>query len=130
MSEITQLEKDICLIILNLNGVSHIEFSYSGSGDDGAIDDICFFNINNETINPNKDSYINIDDIKYNILENTADELLCQITDWWNNDGGYGNLTLNTLDGTYSIQNNVGSMTYTAESYEGDFTVNKPPTNI
>ena len=130
MSKITQLEKDVCLIILNLNGISYVEFSYSGSGDDGAIDDICFLNINKDNINLNENSYINIDDIKYNILEDTADELLCQITDWWNNDGGYGDLTLNTLDGTYSIQNNVGSMTYREESYEGDFTVNKPPTYL
>jgi len=126
MSKITQLEKDICLIILNLNGISNIEFCYSGSGDDGAIDDISYFNINGDRIVINEKTGEKINDIN-TILEDTADELLCQITDWWNNDGGYGDLTLNTIDGTYKIQNNVGNMNYTEESYEGNFFTNKPP---
>ena len=123
--KIRNLEIDICLITLNLNGISHIEFSYSGAGDDGAIDSIGYFDENNKEI-----VQMWKDDSWHNILENIADEILCQITDWWNNDGGYGELTLNTLDGTYSIQNNVGSMTYTEESYKGTFEVNKPPTYL
>ena len=44
--KIRNLEIDICLITLNLNGISHIEFSYSGAGDDGAIDSIGYFDEN------------------------------------------------------------------------------------
>lgn len=127
--KIRNLKIDVCLIVLNLNGVSNIEFSYSGAGDDGAIDDINYLNMDGDTIVKTKKDIENIEGIN-NILEDVADELLCQITDWWNNDGGYGELTLNTLDGTYSIQNNVGSMTYTEESYKGTFEVNKPPTYL
>lgn len=126
MSKITQLQIDVCLITLNLNGISNVEFSYSGSGDDGAIDEITYFDENNKVVK----EQMRKDEIFYNILENIADEILCQITDWWNNDGGYGELTLNTLDGSYSIQNNVGNMTYTEESYKGTFIANKPPTYI
>ncbi len=123
MSKITQLQKDICLIELNLSGITNIEFSYSGGGDDGAIDDINYLNMDGDTIIINKEISENI----INILEDTADDLLCQITDWWNNDGGYGELTLNTIDGDYKIKNNVGNMTYSAEFYEGSFLTNKPP---
>lgn len=127
--KIRNLKIDVCLIVLNLNGVSNIEFSYSGGGDDGAIDDINYLNMDGDTIVKNEEDIEDIKDINY-IVEEVADELLCQITDWWNNDGGYGKLTLNTLDGTYSIQNNVGCMTYTEESYKGTFEVNKPPTYL
>lgn len=126
MSKITQLQKDICLIELNLNGISNIEFSYSGSGDDGAIDDINYLNMDGDIIVKNKEDIENIEGIN-NILEDVADELLCQITDWWNNDGGYGELILNTIDGDYKIKNNVGNMTYSEEFYEGSFLTNKPP---
>lgn len=100
-------------------GVTAIKIHYSGGGDSGAIDSIIYstepnidfdeiedlnswtsdFNLSNLKI-PNMDLYNEISDF-------ADDKILTDIEDWWNNDGGYGNLCIKVPSGEYKIFNNI-----------------------
>ena len=105
--------------VLGVNGYHTIQINYSGSGDSGDIDSIYLlkykevFSYNSET------------GIEYRIKEikdceewvrDKADKILSGIEDWWNNDGGYGNMVIQIPSGTYIINNEI-NITQT-ESYQ------------
>ena len=91
-------------------GFEYIKVSYSGSGDDGCIDDVeliptgCISIEDNEVLwkenkkvehsEPNEE----LNDI---IRNKSYDHVLNDAEDWWNNEGGGGTLYICTLDGTY-----------------------------
>jgi len=93
--------------------VKKIEYEYSGSGDDGCIEYRTFSDYENKSIDPD------ITDEERELLEDHISEILSNITDWWNNDGGYGTLTLMTKDGSYEINNNIAHTSYESETWEG-----------
>jgi len=85
-------------ILIKDKGYTKIEVSYSGSGDSGAIDDINVFPNDNMDWVPIENLIKNIDFFKdwlYEIIEEATEN-----RDWWNNDGGYGNISidLNTYE--------------------------------
>lgn len=90
---------------------------YSGGGDSGDIDEVLAEDAggNEQYINEidNIDKEAISDYVYYNLLEG--------IEDWYNNDGGYGEIEvdLNTLE--YSISNNI--RVYDVESYEHSGTI-------
>lgn len=80
-------------------GIHEVMVYYSGSGDSGSIEDLtCYDNEGNE-IDITSELDENIKDI--------ADIYLSDIEDWWNDNGGYGNMRINVTDGTYNIENNI-----------------------
>lgn len=102
-------------------GVTGIKIIYSGGGDSGAIDDVVY---TTEKISNDKDNFDQIADIKTwgqnvlyvkdldsdlcNIIESFAEEeILNDVEDWWNDDGGYGVMLIKVPSGEYKIENNV-----------------------
>jgi len=85
-------------ILIKDKGYNELQVYYSGSGDSGAIDDI--YVLNNTNSIPIDINSISIENIIENIdfikewLYEIIDEAI-ENRDWWNNDGGYGNITIN-----------------------------------
>jgi len=90
---------------------------YSGSGDSGDIDEIL-----TEDAGGNEEYIIEMDNIDREAISDYCySNLLENIEDWCNNDGGYGEIhvDLDTLE--YSISNNI--RVYDIESYEHSGTI-------
>lgn len=88
------------------HGVSIIYIEYSGGGDSGAIDDISYYdkNDNDLTIDVDADIVNAIDKLAYRKLHN--------IEDWWNNEGGSGVMKINIDDLTYHVNNEIRMIEY------------------
>jgi len=104
---------EVILIGLVNHGIKKVIVSYSGGGDDGAIDEILV------TTNPNEDfsdAVINLNDYDsglYSLLEDYCTEKLLEIIeDWYNGEGGHGCITIDVENGTYEIQNNIRVVEY------------------
>ena len=97
-------------------GVTSVEISYDGSGDSGSIGDVY---INRGLKYPQYDSEEQdrlqalfsgeLEDFGYHILNNYYH------WDWYNNDGGYGNVCINVEDSEVSVN---GYVRTTEEAYE------------
>ena len=92
---------------LKLLNVNSFEIEFDGSGDDGQIDQIYFYDANNETINIPSNTiswvYSEYGDTKPHeqqvTLQKAVEDLGYQMLnesghDWYNNDGGYGNISV------------------------------------
>lgn len=103
-------------ILLKDKGYTKIEVSYSGSGDSGAIDDINVFPNNNidwvhiENLIKNIDFFTNW---LYEIIEEATEN-----RDWWNDDGGYGNVSIDL--NTYELISEYNERTSTVIYYENN----------
>ena len=104
------------LIQLADQGVTGIKIHYDGGGDSGAIEAIVYTdkedaefsdidllnmwdeNIALATLNSSADA---------NIQNFAHETILNDIEDWWNNEGGYGDLLIKVPSGEYLINNNV-----------------------
>lgn len=118
----TENEMTTFLFKLGDLGVTGVLAIYSGGGDSGAIDDILY---TTEKLDGDDDWALDeidaIDaysqDAKYlrSLDQNLNDDLndflsqyiLDEIEDWWNNDGGYGRMSILVPSGKYKINNNV-----------------------
>jgi hypothetical protein len=99
-------------ILLNVaaQGFEYIKFNYSGSGDNGSIDNVipvpygCIEIKDNEIteIKPYSENKNELDSELRDFLENKIyDKILENADDWYNNEGGGGTLYICTLDGSY-----------------------------
>ena len=131
----TELEMTSLLVELANEGVTGLLVTYSGGGDSGAIDDIVY-----TTEKLDEDDEIAIDQIdsidtyspgaKYlralsysmnDDLNNFLTEcILDNIEDWWNNDGGYGKVSILVPSGKYKISNSVYISHTEDYTHEGD----------
>ena len=117
----SELKIDISLFKLKDQNISKIVFEYEGSGDDGAIDDVCYFDSLDKTIvlsNFDDDIVNEINDIQ-EILEEKVDDILENVSDWYNNEGGHGTVTIYTDTGNYEVNNNIRIVDFQHESYKG-----------
>jgi hypothetical protein len=97
----------IAKLMLHLQdeGVKTIFVKYSGGGDSGQIDSITFSKTTEED---NADIVnLNLPDELSNTLYSRAYKLLDPIEDWYNNDGGYGEIQIKVPTGEYTIVNNI-----------------------
>lgn len=92
------------VILLKDRGIVKLEVKYEGSGDSGSIDDCLYYDAEDDEYYRNQ---INITDEQHDEIINLVYPMLDDIEDWYNNDGGYGTVTINLNDFTYSIENNV-----------------------
>jgi hypothetical protein len=117
------------LIQLADQGVTGIKVHYDGGGDSGAIEGIVYTDIEDanfsdidlvNTWEQDKDLE-NLNSSAYANIQNFAhDTLLDNIEDWWNNDGGYGDLLIKVPSGEYIINNNIRIMNTEEFTHEGN----------
>lgn len=132
----TELEMTGLLVKLANEGVTGLLVTYSGGGDSGAIDDIVY---TTEKLDAYDDDYAldKIDSIdtyspeatylrklSYRLNDDLNEFLtyyiLDGIEDWWNNDGGYGKVSILVPSGKYKINNTI-YITHTEDyTHEGD----------
>ena len=126
-------EKTTLLTQLNLLGAKLVVVEFQGGGDDGQVDGVY--------ISGNDGNYIEIPDdmiawtsLTYggqqaeskptklaDVLEDLCSRALDNTgLDWYNNDGGQGNLTIDFKENPPSIKLNVGINHRTTEDYEYD----------
>ena len=111
-----KLSQQILPILVKLKdkGINKIEITFSGSGDSGDIDDIIYYDINGKYYYSSQmidDSYIN--DQEYSLLQNDCYDFIddaIEGADWYNNDGGYGRVTINLDDKTWRVDGYVRSI--------------------
>jgi hypothetical protein len=111
----TEIEMTSLLFKLADLGITGIKVQYDGGGDDGAIEWIGYTNepcASPEDVFDNIDSWENDNVLKdkelYDLIEDFAQsKILNNLEDWWNNEGGYGNLCIHIPSGDYSINNHI-----------------------
>lgn len=97
-------------------GVTGIKVKYNGAGDSGAIEWIGFTTKPCETpedVDDNMEDWgddarlSNLGSDVYTQIEDFADTILSNIEDWWNNEGGWGDLCICVPSGKYIINNHI-----------------------
>jgi hypothetical protein len=126
-------EKATLLTQLNLLGAKEVRVDFQGGGDDGQVDGVYMLDNNGAEIEL-PDDMIAWTTLTYGDQEAEAKptklvdalEDLCSRAldntglDWYNNEGGQGNLTIDFKENPPSIMLNVGINHTTTESYEYD----------
>ena len=117
------------LIQLADQGVTGIKVHYDGGGDSGAIENIVYTDKEDAEFS-DIDLVISWDEDKdleklnssaYANIQNFAHEtILDSIEDWWNNEGGYGDILIKVPSGEYIINNNIRIMNTEEYSHEGN----------
>ena len=103
-------------------GVTGIKVTYEGSGDSGAIESVVY---TAEKLRENEeDAFEDLNDLdvwgtdilnlstldsglESDIAHFVEEQLLNDIEDWWNNDGGYGTVCILIPSGKYKIVNDI-----------------------
>ena len=93
-------------------GITGIYIYYSGGGDSGAIE---YIEYTTEPVNDfneiNYQKKQNLRDVGRDIYQNIEDfaseKILSDIEDWWNDDGGFGDMYIKIPSGEYQIHNNI-----------------------
>jgi hypothetical protein len=111
-------------------GITGIKVKYDGGGDSGAIEWIGYTTEKCDTpgdvsdnINDweNDSNLAELDSSAYSLIEYFANEkLLSDIEDWWNNEGGFGELCICVPSGKYIINNSVRIIDYEEYFHNGD----------
>jgi hypothetical protein len=112
----TELELTSLLFKLADLNITGVKVKYDGSGDSGAIEWIGYTTEPCETpedVNDNIDDWendanlANIAEDLYGKVEGFAYHVLDDIEDWWNNEGGFGELCICVPSGKYIINNHI-----------------------
>jgi hypothetical protein len=113
----TENEMTGLLLKLADMGITGIKVHYDGGGDSGAIESIGYTKVKCDTPEDVYDevdtwehdtNLANLDSSAYTIIEDFAQEqILNDIEDWWNNEGGYGDLSICVPSGKYIIDNHI-----------------------
>ncbi len=113
MSE--KIDYSSMLISLADQGVRTVKIEYDGSGDSGEITDICFEDFKGNDIDGK--SLIEERKMIESLCEN---QLLDEVGDWYNNEGGFGSITIQIPSGEYSIDSHIRVTETIDESYSGN----------
>ena len=131
-------ENDLTGLLLQLadRGVTGIKIYYAGGGDSGAIEDVVY---TTEVLDKDEDkafefiselstyglekseTLVSLDSSLNSDISDFAEEaILNDLEDWWNDEGGYGTMSIMVPSGKYKITNTI----YIAETedyfHEGD----------
>lgn len=110
MSEKLTWQKAI--LQLKDRGIKQLKVFYEGSGDSGSINHIEYYNGKDE-------DEVDIEDLDNDEIMNLCYPMLDDIEDWYNNEGGFGHITINLEDFSYEIENNVRFTHHETYSHEG-----------
>ena len=112
----TELELTSLLFKLADHDITGVKVKYDGGGDSGAIEWIGYTKKPCETpedVDDNMEDWAedaklsNLGSDIYTLVESFADGILGDIEDWWNNEGGFGDLCICVPSGKYIINNHV-----------------------
>jgi hypothetical protein len=92
------------VVFLKDRGIAKILVTYEGSGDSGAIDNVLYYDKEDDEY---YSSQLNISESQHNDIQNLAYPMLDGIEDWYNNEGGYGSINIDLDEFTYDIENNI-----------------------
>ena len=108
-------------------GVTGIRIDYEGGGDSGCIEDMMYTEEKDVSIEDVQNLPWNSKDLRklnnelaINLENFTTDTILDDIEDWWNNEGGYGTLSILVPSGEYSIENNIRKIEYDEFFHDGN----------
>ncbi len=121
-------ENNIESILIGLvnAGIKKVRVYYEGSGDSGYIDQIKCTTDSNITFDDlenwdfGDDLQVLNSSLHTLVYDFCSDQLLNDIEDWWNNDGGWGTIHIDVEEGTYVIQNNVRIVHEEGYTHEGN----------
>lgn len=111
----TRLDMSIILAKLADQGVSDIRIMYDGSGDNGDIHSVEYID--------SKDALVEIEnkgDITTILEDLCYNDLLGQVGDWVNNEGGYGTVIINVSTGEYSIESHQRITSTEDDTFTGE----------
>lgn len=112
----TEVELMSLLVRLADFGITGVKVKYDGGGDSGAIEWMGYTKEPCETPEDVDDrvedwadaSNLSVLDLEiYNQFEAFAYDILNDIEDWWNNEGGWGDLCICVPSGKYIINNHI-----------------------
>lgn len=92
------------VVFLKDRGITKIIVTYEGSGDSGSIDNVLYYDKEDDE---HYCAQLGITESQHNDIENLAYPMLDGIEDWYNNEGGYGGITIDLDEFTYDIENNI-----------------------
>ena len=95
-------------------GVSAVTISFSGGGDSGDVDNPVYFNRKLKQLDKEQLGEFDTQ------LTDFADILLQNTHDWYNNDGGHGEITLNVDEQTYEISQYIRIVNEEHYSFDGE----------
>lgn len=105
------------LLELHNHHITGILVYYAGQGDDGAIESICYTKEHftdiqqiKELIPDNWDTKVQLHNLNtnlYSLVEELAYDLIDDIEDWYNDEGGHGFILIDVYRKTYNINNNI-----------------------
>lgn len=119
----TEIELTGLLLELADRGVTGIKIYYAGGGDSGAIEEVVYttdvlnkdeetaFEFISELPMYGADQAENLKDLDSaacsDISDFAEDAILNDVEDWWNNDGGYGTMSIMVPSGKYKVNNTI-----------------------
>lgn len=138
MSRISRLKREDLLSALQFSGVTKAVVSFDGSGDSGSIDLVMCYDERDQRINPEDEidwEFIStrwvdgawqeessfrpipltkaLEDLCYDMLEQTG-------IDWYNNDGGFGELRINVTSKQIDLEVNTRYTQYETHNFNED----------
>jgi len=125
-------ENKLTSVLLQLAdlGVRGIKIYYDGGGDSGAIEQIVYTTEEYKTpeeLNDKLDMWFSpkplsdIDrNLEYAISDFAENKILTDIEDWWNNDGGYGYMSILVPSGKYVINSEIRVTSTESFIHDGD----------
>jgi hypothetical protein len=131
-------ENDLTGLLLELadRGVTGIKIYYAGGGDSGAIEEVVYttdvlnkdeetaFEFISELPIYGADQAENLKDLDSaacsDISDFAEDAILNDVEDWWNNDGGYGTMSIMVPSGKYKVNNTIYITNTEDYFHEGD----------
>lgn len=104
-------------------GIERIEVEFSGSGDDGQINDVAFLKVGYDKIDDYNDRLIKVsDDLKERVHELVYAALEAQPTNWCDNEGGQGHWHLDLSAGEIDFEVEYNEIvSHTGHSVEVSF---------
>jgi hypothetical protein len=123
----TEQELMQTLIQLADLGVTGIRISYEGSGDSGCIDGLLYTeekDVSIEDVQNLRWDSKNLNNLSSELASNIENfahaQILDDIEDWWNNEGGSGTLAILVPSGEYNVENNIRRIDYDEFFHEGN----------
>lgn len=123
----TEQELMQTLIQLADLGVTGIRIDYEGGGDSGCIESMMYTEEKDVSIEGVQNlpwDYKNLNNLSSELASNIENfahaQILDDIEDWWNNEGGSGTMAILVPSGEYNVHNNIRITNYEEYFHEGN----------